>query len=85
MSTTNIDEGKLNTFIGQMLSDLGGASSIAMVRLGDTLGLYKAIGANEPMTSMELAKAARVDERYLRGMAVASGGFQLSVLRSHYR
>ncbi len=66
MSTTNIDESKLNAFIGQMLSDLGGASSIAMVRLGDTLGLYKAIGANGPMTSMELAKAAKVDERYLR-------------------
>ena len=66
MSTTNIDEGKLNAFIGQMLSDLGGASSIAMVRLGDTLGLYRAIHANGPMTSMELAKAAKVDERYLR-------------------
>ena len=66
MSTTNIDEGKLNAFIGQMLSDLGGASSIAMVRLGDTLGLYKAIHANGPMTSTELAKAAKVDERYLR-------------------
>jgi SAM-dependent methyltransferase len=49
-----------------MLSDLGGASSIAMVRLGDTLGLYRAIQANGPMTSMELAKAAKVDERYLR-------------------
>ena len=66
MPATNIDEGKLNAFIGQMLSDLGGASSIAMVRLGDTLGLYKAIHANGPMTSMELAKAAKVDERYLR-------------------
>ena len=65
MPATNIDEGKLNTFIGQMLSDLGGASSIAMVRLGDTLGLYKAIHANGPMTSMELAEAAKVDERYL--------------------
>ena len=66
MPATNIDEGKLNAFIGQMLSDLGGASSIAMVRLGDTLGLYKAIHANGPMTSMELAEAAKVDERYLR-------------------
>jgi hypothetical protein len=66
MPATNIDEGKLNEFIGQMLSDLGGASSIAMVRLGDTLGLYTAIHANGPMTSTELAKAARVDERYLR-------------------
>jgi SAM-dependent methyltransferase len=66
MSIAAIDEGKLNAFIGQMLSDLGGASSIAMVRLGDTLGLYRAIQANGPMTSMELAKAAKVDERYLR-------------------
>ena len=66
MSTTNIDEGKLNAFIGQMLSDLGGASSIAMVRMGDALGLYKTIQAQGPMTSMELAKAANVDERYLR-------------------
>src|SRR5882724_6594689 len=66
MSTTNIDEGKLNAFIGQMLSDLGGASSIAMVRMGDALGLYKTIQAQGPMTSMELAKAAKVDERYLR-------------------
>ena len=66
MPAANIDEGKLNAFIGQMLSDLGGASSIAMVRLGDTLGLYKAIHANGPMTSTELAKAAKVDERYLR-------------------
>src|SRR5262245_30703029 len=66
MPATSIDEGKLNAFIGQMLSDLGGASSIAMVRLGDTLGLYRAIHSNGPMTSAELAKTAKVDERYLR-------------------
>ena len=66
MSTATIDEGKLNAFVGQMLSDLGGASSIAMVRLGDTLGLYRAIHDNGPMTSAELAKQAKVDERYLR-------------------
>jgi hypothetical protein len=28
-----------------MLSDLGGASSIAMVRMGDALGLYRALHA----------------------------------------
>ena len=59
MSAPNVDEGKLNAFIGQMLSDLGGASSIAMVRLGDTLGLYRAIHANGPMTSIELAKSCK--------------------------
>ena len=34
-----IDEGKLNVFIGQILGDLGGASSVAMVRLGGSLGV----------------------------------------------
>jgi 2-polyprenyl-3-methyl-5-hydroxy-6-metoxy-1,4-benzoquinol methylase len=65
-ATTPVDENKLNAFIGQMLSDLGGASSVAMVRMGDALGLYKMIGAKGPMTSSELAKAAKVDERYAR-------------------
>src|ERR1700712_4009036 len=66
VTEAKVDEGKLNAFIGQMLSDLGGASSVAMVRLGDALGLYKIIHDDGPMTSMELARAAKVDERYLR-------------------
>lgn len=57
---------KLNQFIGQMLSDLGGAASIAMVRMGDALGLYKALHASGPMTCSELARTTKVDERYLR-------------------
>jgi SAM-dependent methyltransferase len=60
------DEGKLNQLIGQLLSDLGGASSIAMVRIGDALGLYKTLHGKGPMTSAELAAAAGVNERYVR-------------------
>ena len=63
---THADQGRLNAFVGQMLSDLGGASSVAMVRIGDALGLYKTLHASGPLTSRELAKAANVDERYLR-------------------
>ncbi len=65
-TASQIDEGKLNGFIGQMLGDLGGASSIAMVRMGDALGLYKQLHAKGPMTSVELANSAKVDPRYLR-------------------
>jgi SAM-dependent methyltransferase len=61
-----IDEGKLNAFIGQMLSDLGGASSVAMVRIGDALGFYKTLNAKGAMTAAELAAATSVNERYLR-------------------
>jgi len=65
-SSAVLDEAKLNTFIGQMLSDLGGASSIAMVRMGDALGFYKELHTQGPMTSAELARTTKVDERYLR-------------------
>jgi 2-polyprenyl-3-methyl-5-hydroxy-6-metoxy-1,4-benzoquinol methylase len=61
-----IDEAKLNTFIGQMLGDIGGAFSVALVRMGDRLGLYKALQASGPLTSAELASTAKVAERYTR-------------------
>lgn len=61
-----VDEIKLNQFVGQMLADLGGASSVAMVRMGDALGFYKTLHAKGPMTCAQLAKTAGVHERYLR-------------------
>jgi SAM-dependent methyltransferase len=61
-----VDEGKLHQFIGQILGDLGGAASTAMVRIGDALGLYQALRAKGSMTCGELAKEVGVNERYLR-------------------
>jgi ubiquinone/menaquinone biosynthesis C-methylase UbiE len=61
-----VNADKLHAFIGQMLVDLGGAASVALVRMGDALGLYKILQSKGPMTSNELANAAKVDERYLR-------------------
>ena len=64
-----MDEAKLHQFLGQMLSDLGGATSVALVRMGDQLGLYKKLHQKGPMTVPELASAAGVNERYLREWA----------------
>jgi SAM-dependent methyltransferase len=61
-----VDEAKLNQFIGQMLGDLGGALSVPLVRIGDKLGLYRALHANGPMTASELAKSVNIAERYAR-------------------
>jgi SAM-dependent methyltransferase len=61
-----VDEAKLHQFVGQMLSDLGGAASVALVRIGDALGLYKTMYERGPLTSGELAAAVGVHERYLR-------------------
>ena len=64
-----MDEAKLHQFIGQMLNDLGGAVSIALVQMGDALGLYKTLHQKGPMTTQELAAEAGVNERYLREWA----------------
>ena len=61
-----MDEQKLNEFLGQMLQDLGGAFSVPLVRMGDTLGLYKTLHTDGPMTSNELAQSTGLAERYLR-------------------
>jgi SAM-dependent methyltransferase len=61
-----VDDAKLHQFMGQMLSDLGGAASVALVRIGDALGLYKTLHERGPMTVGELAGAAGVNQRYLR-------------------
>jgi 2-polyprenyl-3-methyl-5-hydroxy-6-metoxy-1,4-benzoquinol methylase len=62
----NVDEGRLNQLVGQMINDLGGAASVAMVRMGDALGLYKMLHQKGRMTCDELAEAASLHPRYLR-------------------
>jgi SAM-dependent methyltransferase len=61
-----VDMDRLHQFVGQMLGDLGGAASVALVHIGDQLDLYKTLHEKGPMTVAELASAAGVHERYLR-------------------
>jgi hypothetical protein len=61
-----VDETKLNTLIGKILGDLGGVFSAPLVRMGDKLGLYKALKEQGPMTPAELATKTNVAERYAR-------------------
>ena len=52
-----IDETKLNELVGRVLGDLGGAVSVPLVRMGDALGLYKALKESGPTTANRLASA----------------------------
>lgn len=52
--------------MGQLVGELGGAVSGALIVLGDRLGLYRAMADGEPVTSEDLAKKTGCDERYLR-------------------
>jgi SAM-dependent methyltransferase len=79
MSTTQvpaIDMNKLNSFIGQFVTDLGASVHAGMVVIGEKLGLYKALAAR-PMSSLELAFTTQTDERYLREWLAsqAAGGY----------
>ena len=67
---------KLNAFLGRFVDDLGAAVHAGMVVLGERLGLYKALAAG-PVSSGELAKETRTDERYLREWLAsqAAGGY----------
>lgn len=66
-----VDEAKLNAFIGKMLGDLGGALSVPTVRLGMRLGLFDAL-AQAPATATELAlRAGGLHARYVREWALA--------------
>jgi SAM-dependent methyltransferase len=74
--TPALDMNKLNTFMGQFVTDLGAAVHAGMVVIGEKLGLYKAL-AGAPMSSAQLAAKTKTDERYLREWlsSQAAGGY----------
>ena len=61
-----LDQERLNSFLGQVLGDIGAAMNTALILVGDRLGLYKALAAGGPMSSAELAAATGTTERYVR-------------------
>jgi 2-polyprenyl-3-methyl-5-hydroxy-6-metoxy-1,4-benzoquinol methylase len=71
-----VDEQRLNAFLGKAVGDLGAAISAVLVSIGDELGFYKALKAG-PLTATELAKKTGANERYVREWLAnqASGGY----------
>jgi 2-polyprenyl-3-methyl-5-hydroxy-6-metoxy-1,4-benzoquinol methylase len=61
-----LDDTELNSFIGKVLGDLGGAVSVPLVRIGDALGLYRVIAEIGPATAEQIATAAECAPRYVR-------------------
>ena len=61
-----VNQDRLNTFIGKMLGDVGAAMGASLMLVGDKLGLYRALAAEGPLTPAELARATNTSERYIR-------------------
>lgn len=72
-----IDQDKLHAFLGRAIVDFGATFSAALIRIGDKLGLYKALAKSGPQTPAELAKATGTAERYIREWLAnqAAGGY----------
>ena len=63
---TAINEARLNEFMNKAVGDMGAAMHASLIAVGEQLGLYKAMGSGEHMTSAELAKRTNTTERYVR-------------------
>jgi 2-polyprenyl-3-methyl-5-hydroxy-6-metoxy-1,4-benzoquinol methylase len=61
-----IDPRKLKAYARLVFGALGGAMTAAMIHLGDRLGLYRALGDGEALTSGELAARTGYAERWVR-------------------
>ena len=72
-----IDERKLQEFMGRMLVELGAAINLPLMMIGDRLGLFKAMVGNGPLTSVQLAERTRTDERYVREWLSAMAAGQI--------
>ena len=77
MSTIDIDEAKLEAFMGHAVTDMGAVISAPLFVIGEKLGLYKAMAGAGPLTSQEVADRAGVAERSVREWLrnQAAGGY----------
>ncbi len=61
-----INEAKLHALVGGILHDIGGAFSVPLVQIGESLGLYQTLSESGALSSEELAAKTGLKERYLR-------------------
>jgi 2-polyprenyl-3-methyl-5-hydroxy-6-metoxy-1,4-benzoquinol methylase len=72
-----VDTNKLNELLGRFVNDFGATFHAALVRVGERLGLYKALAEGGPQTPAELATRTNTTERYVREWLCnqAAGGY----------
>jgi SAM-dependent methyltransferase len=73
-----LNQERLNAFLGRAVVDIGATLHAGLVVLGEKLGLYKALAsADGPLTPAELAAKTSTTERYVREWlnSQAAGGY----------
>ena len=64
--TIEIDETKLEAFVGQVVADVSASNSAVLVSIGHKLGLYEALAGRRPADLPEVAERSGCAERYVR-------------------
>jgi hypothetical protein len=62
----NIDPAKAEAFGAQMLQLINHATLSLMLSVGHRTGLFDTLAGMDPATSADIARAAKLDERYIR-------------------
>ena len=72
-----LNQEKLNDFLGKAVVDIGATLHAGLVVIGEKLGLYKALAEGGPLTAADLAKKTGTTERYVSEWlnSQAAGGY----------
>jgi len=62
----NIDQGKLEAFMGKMIGNMTGATLCYSIWLGDELGLYRELAGSGPRTADSVAAKTKCNARLVR-------------------
>jgi SAM-dependent methyltransferase len=76
-SGVQINEDKMNAFLGKVVGDFGASLSSVLGYIGQRLGLYQALAESNGLTPAELADKTGTTERYVREWLInqASGDY----------
>src|SRR5688500_1095077 len=66
MTTTELDRSKVEAFAGQVIGIINGGALTQMLSIGHHTGLFDTMAGLPPSTSTEIARAAGLNERYVR-------------------
>ena len=70
-ASTEVNEERLEEFLGQAVTDIGAALNGVLVMIGGELGIWQAMAGAGPLSTEEIADRSGVSERYVREWASA--------------
>ena len=72
-----INEANLNALVGGILHDLGGAFSVPLVQIGESLGLYQTLSENGPLSSGGTGREDGIEGALSPRVALRPGGIEI--------